>query len=516
MRIVLVNPYSPALSWFFYAQGMATPPYGMVRLATRLQRQGHQVTVIDGQATYEPQEQTLERVLRSDPELIGIGTTPLLHLYTFMSTSNLPYQLHFAELLRGRGYQGTTLVGGTFASQHPREVLRACTAVDGVLCGDGLQAMTQLAIRLRNGVLPTRLPGLVTRHSFLPQGASAAPDPSLPQLELLGGWPENYGVDEELFLGKTPRRIHPTLPVLTSLGCPHRCTFCATPLFFGGKHTNLRLTEVFEWIDEQIGPDGIRELSFWDDTLTVSASRVRLLCDWLEAHDSQAHWWAFGRSEWLLQHRDLLPVMARAGLKMMWLGVESCRPEHLADYGRSTHLEKARQACQLLLDHGILPTTSFIIGHPDTTRAGLEQEIALSRELFELGAVNVYTLMIPVPGSTIHRRLTAEDRILTHDLRLYAGTRAVIRYRDMESQEVEEVFYQAYKDSILSERHLAHVGRTGMWRQLDRTPADRARILEAGFEEELEVAQSLGAEPLSPALRQLGAAMARTTDGASR
>ncbi len=478
MRVVLVNPYARSLSWFFYSQGMVTPPFGMVQVATCLRDDGHDVRVIDGQANYEDQEITLQRVLARDPEMIGIGTTPLVHLYSFMSTTATPYWLDFARRLRGAGYPGRILVGGTYASRFPAETLAACDAVDGVVLGEGDVSMVEFARRPSESV-----PGIVTRTHPNPGSAGPAPPACDPDFSLLEEWPGSYGVDESLCLGEGPRRLRLVTPVLTARGCPFRCTFCPTPVFFDKRFSEAEPRAGLGSLARVTGA-----VSVWDDTFTVSPQRVEAICDGLIGRGSPATWWCFGRSEWILRNRHLLPKMRRAGLRMMWLGVESTEAGALKDYARPTPFDQSKAAVRILVEEGILPTTSYIVGHPEITRAGLRAEHERSEETFALGSVNVYTIMIPLPGTPMHARLQAEDRLVSTDLRLYGGTRAVVRYRHVEAAEVEDHFYEAYAGSILSERFLTHVGRANLWSQATET---RARNLRVEFEAERDRARTL-------------------------
>ena len=490
MRVALVNPYAESLSWFFYSQGMATPPVGLVQVATALVRAGHAVQAIDGQASYEEHEVTVRRVLATDPELVGIGTTPLVHLYSFMSTTATPYWLDFATRLRAAGYTGRTLIGGTYATRFPRLVLDACTALDGVVVGAGDESLRRYAADPSAGPHP----GIVTREHPAGPALSLGDALTTPDYSLLDGWPHAYGVDEDLFLGPGPRRMRPVVPLLTARGCPHRCSFCPTPVFFDDGFEEAGLDATLDHLVREVSNHGVRAVSLWDDTFTVSPRRVRAVCEGIIARRLDVRWWCFGRSEWVDRHRELVPLMVQAGLRMMWLGVESSDRAVLASYNRRTPFDLTRDVVTFLVSEGVLPTTSFIFGDADATRVALLLELQRAGELYELGSVNVFTLMIPLPGTPLHARLSQEGRLASADLRLYGGTRAVVRYPDMGPGEVEDRFYTAYRDSILADRFLKSVGRVNIWDRADQQrPAEWS--LDDGFLQEVAKMRALDASP---------------------
>jgi len=483
LRIALVNPTAASLSWFFYSQGMATPPVGMIQAATVLAEAGHEVRVFDGQATYEEQAVTLQRVIAFGPDVVGIGTAPLVHLYSFMSTTATPYWIDFARRLRGVGFDGPIALGGTYASRFPQRVLDATPEVQAIVVGEADASLAAFVEGIARGgdrtarvvLRPEQPVGLGVRRA----AAACAPDYSL-----LEGWPHDYGIADTLFLGPGPHRTRAVLPLLTARGCPFRCTFCPTPVFFGGSYTAAPLEAALDHLEARASSDGLTAFSLWDDTFTVSPRRVEAFCDGLIARGLDLSWWCFGRSEWVCDNEALIPKMVRAGMRMMWLGVESSDDGTLDEYGRSRTHGTAPRAVDILVREGALPTTSFIIGHPQVTADSMAREYERSLAISGRGSINVYTLMIPLPGTPMHASLERSGRLLSDDLRLYGGTRAVIRYPHVDPQRVEEHFYRAYHDSILGPRFLERPGRANLSADgLD--PASPAR-LEAGFEAEVD------------------------------
>lgn len=477
MKICFANPWAPSTSWFFYAQGMSTPPVGMCKVASMLLAAGHEVLVVDGQATYEPPAETLARLQRWKPDLVAVMAQPLEHLYTFMSTCALPYHLRFAERLKEAMPEVPVVLGGIYASRYPETVLKKCASVDVVLTHHrtslvdvaaaftgqrSLEQVEGISFRNPDGQIRVTPTPTVHRGEYID---------ALPAFHLLDGYPGRYGIDKYLFLG-AERTIRPVQPVLGSYGCPSRCSFCATPLFFGGEYHRRDPAAVVREIVHLHGKYGVDAFSVWDDTFTASAQSVRAICAQIIASGVNIRWWCFGRTEWVVRHPDLLGPLHQAGCRMMWLGVEAAEENQLKGYNKPQAGAHSLRAVELLRDHGIASTTSFIIGNVLDTRDSVRRLIDASQLFAEKGSVNVFTILVPIPGTPLHAELERRGLIQTTDLRLYNGTRAVLKYPNVDPEEVESLFFDAYRDAILGERALRQFGRTNFWD--DETAGDEA------------------------------------------
>lgn len=468
MRITFVVPDSPSLSRFFYSQGMATPPVGACRRAAAAIAGGAEVAIIDGTATSEPPEDTLERVLATSPEAIVIGTSEI-HLWTFHGTAAYPYWIDFARRLRARVGDGVPiLLDSSYAKHAWREVLHREMSVDAVLLSSAVDIVSA-ARSLREGLPPSHVTGIAMRGSTRHEaqiGRGKSPPPA-PAYYLLRGWPTLYGLDRRLFLSPE-RDVLPVLPVLSMEGCPYSCSFCATPVHFDGRAVQRSPDAFVAEVAGLVESTGIHRFSVWDDTFTLGLPRMEAILDGLELRALEIEWWCFGRVEWVNQHPEVVARMARAGCKMMWLGVEATDERDLKGWRRPAALVDALAATRTLITEGVLPTTSYIVGNVEHNRDDVHRMLELSQATFDLGAINVYTLLSPMPGTAVHSHLQSQGLLSTEDLRLYNGTRAVIRYPNLGPDFVEEAFYEAYRRSILSPRFLDHHGRVGFARSEKR------------------------------------------------
>lgn len=463
--VLFVSPPNPGLSRFFYSQGMSSPPVGACRAAARVRADGREARVLDGQ--FGPPEACMDQVRAIDPRAIVIGTSEI-HLHTFLATSALPYWLEFARALRQElGTDIPMVLDNAQARRNPRWVLERCPAIDAILLGGSEQLIDILTV-LGARASPNRIPALAYRDGDRqiclnpPRNRSnkssdwQAPSPAF---DLLEGYPERYGIDRHLFLGDQ-REILPVQAVNGREGCPYHCTFCMTPQAFPQSASARTADDLLTEIEHLIDAFGVKNFSFWDDTFTFDTARVRRIATGIQERGLTMEWWCFGRSEWVVKHPEVVAELRRAGCTMMWIGVESVDDRDLSQYGRRTTFQKAITAIGILRDHDILPTASYIVGALDETREKLTRSIEISRQSAEAGAVNIYTVLTPLPGTPLFRRVVAEGLLARRDLRLFNGTRAVLRYPGIDAEEVEEIFAATYAESVLHPKFLRSIGRT--------------------------------------------------------
>src|SRR5262249_21202134 len=149
------------------------------------------------------------------PDLVGIT------LYTF----NRHAGLKLADLARRVRPGCTTIVGGPHATHVADAILRHHPSVSAVALGEGEMTMLEAARAVDRGEPLDAVRGLVVRDA---QGHSVRTGPretvaDLDALPCPGPYHRGHHLDVESEASF----------IITSRGCPARCTFCNTPDFWG-------------------------------------------------------------------------------------------------------------------------------------------------------------------------------------------------------------------------------------------------------------------------------------------
>ncbi|MBN1142111.1 MAG: radical SAM protein [Deltaproteobacteria bacterium] len=173
---------------------------------------------------------TVERILETDPELIG---------FSVMFLDQLNLTLALAKYIRGeegtRSSRSKIILGGAaLHALNATGLLAACPEIDGLVLGEGAAGYQAL---LRDEP-PERVPGLLWRVASGIQLNGPLPEVATPE----PGWADFRGLPIGDYFNPSP-----VLPVVFSKDCAwKRCRFCAHNVSFSG----YRKKTVASFVDE--------------------------------------------------------------------------------------------------------------------------------------------------------------------------------------------------------------------------------------------------------------------------
>jgi radical SAM superfamily enzyme YgiQ (UPF0313 family) len=267
----------------------------------------------------------------------------------------------------------TTILGGRTATENPRYWLEACPGVDAVVCGDGEQAMAEIA----QGRAWSEIAGLAHR------GRDGTVVFNRPRA--------NVPLDENLMPARELRRHAYYLTskgvstgikidqVTGSRGCPFHCRFCNFAINpWGVKRSwTPRSPESIVGEIERIDADLIL---FVDDVFTYQPDRVVEICDLLMAKGIRKHYIVNARLE-LADRPDVLDKMEQAGFIALLVGVESTQDATLRSMGKGFTIAQVRQRFQVLRKSKMVINAYFIVGNIGETEEQMLSTAPFARSL---------------------------------------------------------------------------------------------------------------------------------------
>jgi radical SAM superfamily enzyme YgiQ (UPF0313 family) len=399
MKISLIEPRSP--DYHVYS-GIAIPRLGLPMLATLLKQQGHDVKVYV-EDVEEISGQTALEIIRSD--LVGIS----------LLSSTAPRGYAMARLLSLR--QVPVVFGGVHPTFVPEEPLQYG---DYVIRGEAETSFPALVEALENGEDLSEVPNLVYRDGD--QIVHNEREKQCPDLNALPT------PDLNLLHGRKDLRI---LPVLTTRGCPHACTFCSVSGMFGRAYRMTDVDRLMEAAREWKG----KNIFFCDDNFTAVPSRTKELLDKMLTLDRVPRkWHAQVRAE-TYQDKELMDLMRRTNCERVFVGYESVDQRVLDDYNKHLSVRQIKESIAGFHDYDISVHGMFMFGADHDDQETFERTIGFAADN-QIDTVQ-FLILTPVPGTDLFHRLDDEGRIITYDWSLYDGHHVVFEPERMSPLELQ-------------------------------------------------------------------------------
>lgn len=361
------------------AENLSYPPLALLSIAQFLtEHTDHDVTILDAQLHNYSYEEVEQKIREFAPDVVGITvyTVGLVDTLRTVKTARLcPSVKH-------------VVLGGPHISDFPREAAEL-PGVDAVVKGEGQEPMRQLLEVWGRGDEARGIPGVV-----------AHPDDEIPQNDVY----YSNDLDDYPILDRTTieyDRYYDVMgqggiftTMITSRGCPYRCTFCNTPRH---RYRVMSPSRACDEIEACLAL-GIKEIYFVDDTFNITNKRVIALCDEILARGLVFSWTVRFRVKGV--DRELLEKMKAAGCGRIQFGVEQGTEEGLLRLKKDVTAREIQYAFKLCREVGINTVAYFMIGTPtERTRQDVLDTIDYSIRLKP--DFVMYNILTPFPGTTL-------------------------------------------------------------------------------------------------------------------
>jgi len=343
---------------------MAGLPFlGIAYIASYLEKFGnHKVTIVDSHSDNLSEDETVEKVLAHDPDVVGITAT----------THNRLQAISVIKKLKQKKSSLIIIVGGPFFSLTDKNALEVVPEIDAVIKREGevLDAWPDKS-KLKN----------VLGISYRDSNKSVVSNPDRPFMK---EWTSLPNPAWHLYdLSKYVKTIHGTdfrtVGVISARGCPNACTFCCNAAY--GKGT-LRLRDPKSFVDEMEFLNkvhGFKGVNIWDDTLTVNREHIMGICREIIGRGLDIKWYARARVNTV--NEEMINTMKRAGCVRISFGVESGSPRILKLIKKGITIDQARKAVEISSKAGMIVSLNFIVNLPEETFEDTKMTIAVMKEL---------------------------------------------------------------------------------------------------------------------------------------
>jgi len=368
------------------------PPLGLAYIASVLEKAGVGVKIIDC-AVGISWEDLSRTIAQEQPDVVGLAaTTP-----SFLMAKKT------AGLVRQIAASTKILLGGAHVTASPEGAMESGVFDIGVI-GEGEATVQELFANYRAGGFenPSRIKGIIYKDSAGLRKNEARPfiddldSIPLPARHLLPH-PDRYR--------PTPAscRQLPYAVIISSRGCPSRCTFCDR-MVFGERFRIRSAAGIFREIEALVAGYGVKEIRFFDDTFTADKRRVHEICDEFEKRRLGLSWTCLTKTACV--DGPLLRHMKRAGCWQVLYGLESGDDRMLKLLRKGNTVEMNRRAVRLTREAGLEVRGDFLVGSPGETWESLERTVRFALDMgLDYAHFNKF---VPFPGSELFKKLTAE------------------------------------------------------------------------------------------------------------
>jgi radical SAM superfamily enzyme YgiQ (UPF0313 family) len=322
-------------------------PCGLLSLAAQALNEGHEATVLNlSNACWEKVEASIRH--RPAP-LFGLSCVTANRRGVFLT----------AQLIREIYPEAFIVVGGPHVTALPLETLRRCSALDAVVMREGEVTFMEIVRSAAAGGPLCGIAGTAWRENGHPViGPQRAPVEDLDRIV-------------------PPNRYFPMRKILTSRGCPGRCTFCCSSLMWGGRVRFHSVGYVLDTIERAVRVHRQHILSFKDDTFTSNRQRVLSICEEIRSRKLDFVWSCETRADCL--DEEVLRSMRRAGCQRISIGVESGVDSILSNIKKRISPPLVADATKNAQKFGIRVRWYMMVGNRGETRETFQQSLDFIR-----------------------------------------------------------------------------------------------------------------------------------------
>jgi len=382
LKVLFIYP-SNDLSVFTERRELS-PPLGILYLAAVARREDHDVKVVDMRLKDEKPNEIKRYVDSFQPDVVGISG---------MTTEYISC-LEIAASCKKARPDTITVIGGPHVTFTAEEVLGESEDLDVVVRGEGEHIFLKLLDALSQAPSLDEVEGITFRHrgKIVSTGQKHPidnlDDVPYPARDLVSLKEYNY------------------VTMLSSRGCPYRCTFCSTRLMWGSRYrarSPCNVVDEMQHISEKLG---FHHIVFSDDNFTFDQARAKKICKEIIRRRLDVNWSCSARVDNF--DRELLQSMKKAGCDEIYLGIESGNQKTLDMVKKDLSVETIRRAVKMLKEEDVIFTASFIIGFPWENEDDILETIRFAKEVDPKRVQ--FHFPAPYPGTEFRR-----------DVRLYGS-----------------------------------------------------------------------------------------------
>lgn len=408
-------------------------PDWMLIATSVLEKAGHDVKFIDGAALNLCPEDIKKSIDLFNPGLSVIHTT----------TPSIYNDIEYAKMAKDKG--SLVVLIGPHVSAEPEDTFKHAPFLDAIAIGEYDYTLRDIAdgrqIDEIKGIAYLKDGSVIKTAIREPIDVKELPFPAWHHIR-----PEWY---------RDAGKRFPFLTLISGRGCPNFCTFCRDTSTMYGRKLRLRTSE--QVVDEieydlKLFPY-IREIMFETDTFTASPEHVIGVCEEVLRRNIKVTWSCNARVDMDL---SLLPLMKRAGCRMLMIGFEFGTQHGLDSVKKGIKVEQSRRFAEEAHRLGFTLHGCFMIGAPGETRESAQATIDFAKSLpldtIQISGICAY------PGTEIYKWAKEHGYLVPKDWSEWVNEEleqvTLLNYPQLSKKEIDELIDKGLKEFYLRPKQI--------------------------------------------------------------
>lgn len=336
------------------------PPIVLAYVAAILEKAGHEVRIIDANALKLSKEKALMVIRGFAPHIIGFRAD------TYWFHRVVEWATYFKQNLDAK-----IVVGGVNIALYPGESL-SHKCFDYGIAGEANVAFPKLLACLEGGQSPEHVEGLVYRS-----GNDMRSNPLSEKFTEFDDYPfpARHLLPNQLYSSFTSHRKNFTI-LLTSIGCPFDCSFCAIRRQRCDYRSYLNVADEIERCYKDFG---VREIDFFSPGFFTNNKLAEGVCKEVIKRKIKLEWSCRSRVDEV--HEECLSLAYAAGCRKIYYGIESASQTVLCNVSKGTDVGQVRNAIGMTHRAHIETLGFFMVGNPGDTKETICESIEFAKSL---------------------------------------------------------------------------------------------------------------------------------------
>ncbi|MBU1850297.1 MAG: B12-binding domain-containing radical SAM protein [Nanoarchaeota archaeon] len=440
MKVLVLNPPSPTAKNYIRdliygcwckgkrIGGATAPPLNLLYVATVLKNEGHKVRFLDAPAE---QKNLLDvKKIVGEFDVVVESTSQM----SFIEDMNV-----FAEFKKVNP-KLITIIFGSQPTFFPKEALER-KEIDICIIREPEFIIRDILNALQEKKDWKKIKGVAYR-----KGKSVVINQDYDFVDI-----NKLPIPDRIMLPKKIDYFNPIIKrmpyttMMTSRGCPGKCTFCNVPDFYGNTDRLMTAKRVIEEIKEIVSL-GYKEIWFRDETFTAFPERNKKICEWLIRNKVDLTWIANARVNMIT--KEMLVLMKKAGCHMIKFGVESGVQEILNNVKKGIKISKTREVFKWTHEVGIDTHAHMMLGMPGETKKTIEQTIKFAKEIDPTTVT--FGICTPYAGTPLFKEVvkkdpTIKDGAALGKIRVHIDAFYNKNYTNVSNRDLQRYLKKAYK-----------------------------------------------------------------------